>query len=275
MKFDYIFKEKNPFLALVEGKFKFENSNKIQQKELHVVKSGIISIPSGELIITDPFYLMHKENNPFIKIPPGNYQTYVTITDESENFTGEPEYVKEGYLSIIIDKEEIKNRISIQEKNIFIGNDPSVQSELLSFIKINQFEKTENNSPENNFEGVFTVSKVIGISDAMNIKENMPIEKQKPWFENFFNYDVENSWFDLMDNPKHIRCGTANIKLPENNFNKKGNFNNIIITYCGRDDFPIPAIIEYSKDNRKIIAIHLDFGVIPVYDKSPVGNIIK
>lgn len=273
MKFDFIFNNQNPFLALVEGKFQFTGA-KTEQKELHIVKSGIISVPSGKLMITDPFFLMHKENNPFIIMPSGNYQTYITVSDSSDSFTGEPEFVKEAYLSIIIDKKAMKERIAIQEKNIFSGINPAVDSKRLAFMNIEQENISKKEDKGSLFVGVSTVSKVIAIADSDNIRDSMPDETEKPWFENFFNYDVTNSWFDTMDNPEHIRCGSANIRLPKTS-EMKNNFNNIVLTYCGRDDFAIPAIAELNEENQKIIAIHLDFGVIPVYDKPPVSNTLK
>lgn len=270
MEFDYNFKKESPFLALVEGKFKFSNSKKIEQKELHIIKAGEISVNSGKLAITDPFYLMHKENNPYIVIPKGNYSTYITVSDDSKNFTGEPENVKEAYLSIVIDDNEIKKRISRQEKNVFLKKNPAVDRTTLSLLDLIQDRSDPINS-DFDYKGIKSVSKVIGVADLLNIKNSMPYEKKMPWFENFFNYGVEYSWFDLMDNPNHIRMGSANIELPIKS-KEPNNLNNIIITYCGRDDFVIPAIIEYSTTSpKKIIAIHLDFGVIPIYNQPPVS----
>ena len=69
--------------------------------KLSAVSCGKLKLPSGKLIVCDPFAGMRKSGNHFVKVPPGDYEVVVTLADVSADLDGS--HFREAYASLIID----------------------------------------------------------------------------------------------------------------------------------------------------------------------------
>jgi len=198
------------------------------------VSCGTLKLPSGKLVCCDPFTGMNKNENPFINVPTGEFIVVVTLADVSPELDGS--HYREAYASIIFDE----NAQEMHRKSLT----PAIAGE--------QSEEVLN---EGEFIGFSVDAGTACFVDAESLKEGMPDEDS--WFDDLFDCSEEKCWFELMDDPKHIREGIANIELPTSKQN-----NNLILFHSGWGDGTYPVIGGYDASGN-LIAVHIDFFVIP------------
>jgi len=200
--------------------------------ELSTVPCGKLKLPSGKLIVCDPFAGMSKAENSFINIPPGEYEVIVTLADVSPNLDGS--HFREAYASLIIDS--------------------SASESSREFLELTQ-NGEQSNQPlkDDEFFGYGVDAGTSCFADAETIEQDMP--DQDTWYEGLFEHDGGNSWFNQMDDDKLIRNGIANIPLSMNNGN------NLILFHSGWGDGFYPVVGSYDSSGR-VIAVHTDFYVV-------------
>lgn len=199
---------------------------------LGVIDCGTLYLPSGRLVVCDPFATMRQHHNPEIQVPPGRYPVRVTLADVSETHDGS--HIREAYASLVLspDREEFRRLLT----PLFAGETPPVL-EPGSFIG-------------------FTVDAGTGcFVDAESLSQAMPDESS--WHEQLFDNPDPASWFNRMDDPHHIREGLANIALPHG----KGG-ENLVLFHTGWGDGIYPVIGGYSRAGS-LVAVHVDFMVVP------------
>lgn len=293
MKFEF---NERPSLSLYKGFVDFEDEANNLKKYLYVPeKIGMLNMPSGMLVISDPFSEMKISNNYGIMLPPNRYNIFTTLSYEiPENFrlkktNSTEESIKQirenldysiSSISIVIDNQRMKQRMEWQyltgrEKNNKEGIKPVIDKEFLRYIHLtlNGHQPLFLSSmKEKDFTGVKVSSGTCCLVDAMSIKENLGDTDSEEWYENYFAYENDNSWLEKLDSDseRSIRK-VANIELP-----KKHNFNlntfgntNIIMCESGAGDGYYPIIGEYACLNWKsengplLIALHVDFLTSP------------
>ena len=212
--------------------------------KLSTIDCGKLKLPSGKLICCDPFAGMNKTGNPYIKIPPGEYNVVVTLADVSPDLDGS--HIREAYASLLIDsseKEVVRNCLQPTTNGI-----PDRK-------KLNEGE----------YYGFGVDAGTACFVDVESLEEGMP--EDDTWYEELFENDKEDCWFELMDNPELIREGIANIKLPLTK-----NDNNLILFHSGWGDGFFPVIGGYDK-NENLTSVHIDFFVVSAPEEDEVeGN---
>lgn len=201
--------------------------------QLSTISCGKLKMPSGQLIVCDPFAAMSKAGNAFTQIPAGAYDVIVTLADVSPNLDGS--HIREAYSSLILD-----------------DSSPEVRRE---FLHLTLDGKSGSEAvKDNEFFGFGVDAGTACFVDAKAILEGMP--EPEEWYSGLFENEDENSWFNQMDNPDLIRPGLANIELPHSKEE-----NNLILFHSGWGDGYYPVIGGYNQQN-KLVAVHIDFFVV-------------
>ncbi|GAA0816091.1 hypothetical protein GCM10009111_15350 [Colwellia asteriadis] len=201
--------------------------------ELSTVACGKLKLPSGQLMVCDPFAAMSKSGNAFIQIKPGEYEVIVTVADVSADLDGS--HFREAYASLILDETQAES--TRQPLELTLTEEPSQQP-----------------LQDGEFYGYGVDAGTACFADAQTIKSDMPDEDT--WYDDLFESENRDSWFDQMDDEKLIRRGIANIRLPLTNSD-----NNLILFHSGWGDGFYPVVGGYSADGT-LIAIHTDFHVV-------------
>jgi len=187
---------------------------------LSVVECGDLIMPTGLLAVCDPFAMMDSSGNPSLKIPPGRYAVKVTLADVSGLRNGS--HMREAYASLILSAKQEVLRRQLPLMNTTY-NAFGVDAGTACFVD----------------EGV--------------LAEGMP--PQDDW-EDVFNNGSDTSWFNRMDDPKHIRVGIANVPLP-----LAQNGENIVLVHSGWGDGAYGVVGSYDSDDN-LTAVHIDFNVV-------------
>ncbi|MDO9383609.1 MAG: DUF4241 domain-containing protein [Hyphomicrobiaceae bacterium] len=207
---------------------------KIENYVLSVYDCGKLRMPTGQLVACDPFAAMQKTGNPAVAIPPGDYTVKVTLADVSDKSDGS--HVREAYATLLIDDtaSEVTRRIITPLHDA--GNaDPEI-------------------GEDGDYHGFPVDAGTACFVDAGALVSSMPDEAT--WYEGLFENDRPDSWFNLMDNPSHLREGLANITLP---LAKNGE--NIVIIHSGWGDGFYPVVGGFDASGR-LIRVHIDFMVV-------------
>jgi uncharacterized protein DUF4241 len=107
--------------------------------------------------------------------------------------------------------------------------------------------------PENDFIGFAVDAGTACFIDELAVQRAMP-DREK-WGDEIFENDDPNCWFNLMDNPNHIRAGLANIDLP-----LATDCSNVVIIQSGHGDGVYPVVGGFDAAGR-LVAVHIDFMV--------------
>ena len=76
--------------------------SEINDYKLSVIDCGRLRVPSGQLVVCDPFVFMDNTDNPSVAIPPGDYSVKITLADVSEASDGS--HLREAYATVLIDE---------------------------------------------------------------------------------------------------------------------------------------------------------------------------
>ncbi len=208
-------------------------TNNGEKIKLSTISCGALKLPSGKLIVSDPFAGMRKSGNNFVQVPSGEYQVAVTLADISPDLDGS--HIREAYASLILDNAS-----------------PEVSRKFL--------EPTKDGKPSDRvlkageFWGYGVDAGTACFCDADAIEKDMPSEDS--WYEGLFENDKKDCWFSQMDDKNLIRDGIANIKLPLTNSG-----NNLILFHSGWGDGFYPVIGGFNAAGR-LVAVHTDFHVV-------------
>lgn len=197
-----------------------------------VISCGSLFVPSGRLVVCDPFAFMRAKNNPYIITPTGRFPVTVTLADVSENL--DRSHIREAYASIYFaDGQEHYRRTLPMARD---GEERPI---------------TEGD----NYIGFPVDCGTACFVDDSVLETCMPDEST--WLKDLFENECPTSWFARMDDHNHIRDGIADIPLP-----LARNGENLILFHSGWGDGIFPVVGSYDKSNR-LLAAHVDFFVIP------------
>ncbi len=192
--------------------------------ELHhlvVIECGDLMLPSGRLVAEDPFVTLTRQN-PYYLVPAGAYPVRVTIDETIE---------REMYVSLILAPTDEA------ERRLLIPYQPDGE----------RYPEPEAGS----YYGVTVDAGAVCFVDDEAIQQGMPVDSST-WHDELFQNDRDDCWFNLMDNPAHIRAGLANILLP-----RATDGANIIICHSGWGDDFYPVVGGYDAQGN-LVAVHID-----------------
>jgi len=196
-----------------------------------VVECGTLYLPSGRLVVCDPFAFMRQRGNPRVIVPPGRFPVTVTLADVSEQL--DRRHVREAYASIVFDTAPESYRVALPL--VREGEEAPVLD-------------------DGEYVGFRVDAGTACFVDEASLATCMPDERA--WLEDLFENEREDCWFRRMDDPGHIREGLANIQLPLANDGE-----NIVIIHSGWGDGVYPVIGSFDA-KRKLLAVHIDFLVV-------------
>ena len=195
--------------------------------DLSVVDCGDLVLLSGRLVAADPFVTLERQN-PYYAVPAGTYPVRVTIDETLE---------REMYVSLILSSSpEVERRFLTPFKP---GGEPYPPAE-----------------DDESFYGVSVDAGTVCFVDDEAVQQHMPVD-EATWGDDLFENDTAESWFNLMDNPAHIRAGLANILLPGATDGA-----NIIISHSGWGDGFYPVVGGYDAQGS-LVAVHIDLLIHP------------
>ena len=199
---------------------------------LQVFECGDLFLPSGQLVVCDPFAAMRQVGNAVVAVPPARYPVSVTVADVSDEQDGS--HTREAYATLLM------------------SDQPEVTRKLL--VPLAPGEAPPRLDPDQ-YHG-FVVDAGTGcFVDAHSLEVAMPPEDQ--WHDSLFDNPSPLSWFNRMDDPGHIRDGLANIPLP-----LATNGENLVLFHSGWGDGVYPVIGGYDVTGA-LVAVHVDLLVVP------------
>lgn len=194
------------------------------------------------------------------------------------------ELPRNAYLTLVIQPEVWSARQQWVSKHQQNDLECNIPKEALRFLHL-----TSDGHPpagladlyEDEFVGVAVSSGTCAFVDDTTLVEGMPPDVPgNGWADSVFDHGLTHSWFDAMDAETPLPIGMANLPLPLFN-QKSSNQPNIILCESGYGDGYYPVIGEYAFDYKNqektypvplLIAIHVDFKVVPFSDTSPVAQ---
>lgn len=198
---------------------------------LWTVPCGDLALPSGRLVACDPFACLLPHGNPYVLVPKGRFPVFVTLADMSA--AQDKSHVREAYASIIFSSAKEATR-----KAIPLAKDGEARHE-----------------PEgDNFVGFGVDTGTACFVDDSVVGPCMP--DPRTWYEKLFVNSKPDCWFQLMDDPNHIRAGIANILLP---LAKQGE--NLVLFHSGWGDGTYPVVGSFDSAGQ-LLAVHMDFFVL-------------
>ncbi len=197
-----------------------------------VVDAGTLILPSGRLVVCDPFAAMRQQGNPELSLPIGNYPVKITCADVSG--AGDGSDIREAYASLLLSSEPESCRRVLT---------PLVPGQIAPDL-----------APDED-SGVPVDAGTVCFVDAAALQYGMPDEQT--WYADVFDNGKTTAWFARMDDPNLIRDGIANSVLP---FATDGA--NIVLFHSGWGDGIYPIIGGYSAQGN-LVAVHVDLMVIP------------
>jgi len=275
-------RRKSPILPLSDGDYKFlHHSNNRKQRiieyELQSFSLGKLKIPSGQLIIADPFFNLRRTGQLMINCPKGEFEVFQTLAIPKNNEMENPECPWVSYLSIVFDKDKYEMRKLCQNKEKEKGLDPSLKRHLINRLSLSS-EGTIDDDEEFDLKEVFPGLNVQSGScllvDKVQFEAGMPSEERGSWYATLFEHGNHESWFSFMDNPEHLREGAANFELPLKPESYLGT-GNLILSQTGKGDGRYVVFAELNADSTDVnnpLAYHIDFEVIPF---DPINPALK
>ena len=198
---------------------------------LWTIDCGDLRLPSGELVICDPFVFLEAKNNAFVTVPKGTYPVTVTLAD--------------------ISPEQNKSHIREAYATVRFSDRPIAQRRALAPAKRGETKPPVTTDDE--FYGFAVDAGTAAFVDAWSVENCMPDAGR--WYEDLFE-GGERSWFSEMDNDTNVRKGIANIALP---LATKGE--NIVVIHSGWGDGYYPVVGSFDAADQ-LVAVHIDFQIV-------------
>jgi hypothetical protein len=186
---------------------------------------GLLVLPSGRLEASDPFVSLGESL--VVTVPAGAYPVRVTVADVSDEQDGS--HLREAYLSVVL-AEGVVARVE--------GLAPAGAS-----------DADEGEPDDELFHGVVVDAGTVAFADAEAVRTLMP---EGDWYEDLFDDGKPTSWFARMDDPTHLRGGSANIVLP-----LASSGENVVLAHSGWGDGWYPVLGSYAADGT-LLGVHID-----------------
>lgn len=262
----YIFERDTfPCLPGLTGSFAFYHTSAdrkrgIALRHLETYALDTLDIPSGQLILGDPFHGFGPSDNAWIDIPSGTHHALQTWAQSQEEGTTMPARV--AYLSLILDAQAWKHRQF--EKTLLqeAQRSPSVSPTHIKPV-LWQIPDTWDQQQLQMYGKIGRVrieSGTLAMGDRRSFESVMPMDPDSQghtWLERFFEHDMEHSWFHAVDSDLPYRSGGANHRYhPEHE-------HRMIFSQAGFGAGEHLVFLELDSSRKSPIALHIDFGVIP------------
>lgn len=289
----------SPVLALTEGAFQFlhtsiDRIHGIASRGLKSYGLGVLPLPSGHLMIGDPFSDQRRAGHRGIQVPPGRYGVWQTLADVGGD-QGQGG-VRVAYLSLVLRPDLLKRRQSWQEGQMAVRRSPALPVHALRYAPLCWTPSepkggAEGGTPEDpdhdeadflfgpvDQAGVVVQSGTVALADAWAFARQMPSEGGSPgtsWYDRLFEHGLPGSWFDLLDSQDHLRRGAANLPLPGADVDG----DRVVLSQSGWGDGTYLLLAEYALDepdetrgllSPPLVALHLDFRVVPFCPSRPI-----
>lgn len=271
---DFLFeRDKAPFLALCRGSFGFLHTSPtrlegVAVRKMSLAPLGSLHVPSGQVVIGDPFSRLKPHGNVRWNVPAGTHRVVQTMA-----WVGEDDRIsamRTAYLSIVFNQDLMEKRQAWQRKRLADGLDPSPDPSLIKvmgpILPEGSFSEEETQRLLQPIIPILTGA--LAISDATLFEDRMPVNRAEVgqgWLENLFDHGTEDSWFDQLDSDSPWPKGSSNHLLPPG---EGGPDNaNIVICQTGWGDGQYEAFMEII--DGQPAAMHIDFLLVPA---DPMGK---
>jgi hypothetical protein len=246
-----------PFLAMTRGHFHWAQGE--QRVQLSILPLGELFLPSGQLLIEDPFHFLRPHLNRHFPAPLGRHSVFQTMARLG---TGDSEPLRAAYLSVVFNEELMNKRRQAQKDRLHQGQDPSLDRALLTplFPTLPRDSFSERDWERMSQPSVPVLTGTLALADLTRFEGLMPSDLPdigEGWLETVFDHGVPGSWFDALDNEAPFPPGTANIQLPEGHEEDR-----IVLARTGWPNGTFPICLETS-DQGEPLALHIDFDVLP------------
>lgn len=267
------------FLPLLSGNFAVA-SDRPHAFRLELSQLGDIFLPSGQLVIADPFVALRHEGNPFLIVPPGHHVVGQTWHHDEHGGT------RVAYISLILQPARLKERRRWQQQQIARGQSPSLPEDHLRLLHLTvdglplrEYEASEADLVEQ--VGIALRSGTLAMAAPEAILSGLPPDllthpdcpEALDWYDHYQAHDVPGSWLDTLDESGLHRTGGANIGLPRNPQCR------MALSYAGWSSRAYPVIGEYSRGESdawarpadELVAIHVDLRLVGAPWAGPAG----
>lgn len=198
---------------------------------LSTLPVGELVLPTGRLVMADPFSTLRTALDTYLQVPPGRYPVVVTLADLSSGRDGS--HVREAYVSLLLNRgtPELFRRMLLQNED----------GDLARHVEM---------SSEGDFAGFPVDSGTACVVDAGAIQAWMPTDDD---WDNATLSDAPASWASRLDAADHFREGLANVPLT-----RAMNGENIVLVHSGWGDGVYPVVGGFDAGGR-LVRIHIDF----------------
>lgn len=255
----------SPFLAMTRGLFHFLHTSPNREtgvavRQLSILPLGTLHLPTGRLLIEDPFKSLRPHLNRAFVVEPGEYRVVQTVAR-----IGEDEHAhqsRSAYLSLVLDEVRMAERRHWQQQQMEYRQDPQVDEALRSpfFPELPRDSFSEQQWKRMAKPSVSVLTGTVALADQDRFELLMPSDQHdmgEGWLETVFDHGLPGSWFDALDASTPLPVGSAQVQLPQGKATDQ-----VILCRTGWGDGQYPVSLEHSQDGHPI-ALHVDFGLIP------------
>lgn len=202
---------------------------------LFTVDCGELWLKSGRLVVCDPLNGLQWRNNSELQLPPGRYRVIATIADISDALDGS--HLREAYLTV-----QVSDRPAAGWR--FLSPlPPDIDMPPLG---------------DHEFVGVNIESGLIALVDADAVERLMPDPADSDWEWDLIDSGEDDAWVARLDDPQHLRAGSANIPLPGATDGE-----NLVLSQSGWGEGSYAVVGTYAEDGC-LTGIHVDLAVLPL-----------
>lgn len=237
-----------------------DRSTGVAVRQLSTIPMGQLALPSGRLLIEDPFRSLRSYLNRSFTLPPGIYRAVQTVARIGED--GEANQYRAAYLSLILDEDLLEERRKHQQALLAQGLDPQISPTCLEPLHpdLPNDSLSEQQWRRMAQPSVFILTGTVALADQERFELLMPSdepESGEQWLETVFEHGLPGSWFDALDASAPLPAGSASVGLPHGE-----DLDRVILCQTGWGDGQYAIVVEHTEQGQPI-ALHIDFGVIP------------
>ena len=258
-------RRQSPFLALTPGAFHFLHTSPdthtgVAVRKLSIESLGSLNIPTGRLLLGDPFRGLQESGNVWHAVPAGQHPVILTLAQVGED--DRIAALRTAYVSVVFEPEALAQRQAEQRRAQATGRDPAVPPEALapSFPHLPNGSFSQEEAMALTKRWVTVCTGCLALADVEAFEELMPPNRAEPergWFERLFETGRPGSWFDALDAAAPWPRGASNHLLPDAEKEE-----NIVLCSSGWGDGRYQVVLEHASDGR-LVALHVDFQVVP------------
>lgn len=168
---------------------------------------GWIQVPSGQLLVGDPFQGLSRHGNPALAVAPGRYRVVRTLREDADGQT------HPLFLSLILSEPLLEERQIWQRRRLERDGSDAWPAHVLS-----EAGEADDEGDEDRVSfWTASASGCVGLVDVDLFAQGMPPDSEEEggsWYDRLFEHGRPDSWFDQMDAEGTVGPGAALIVLP-------------------------------------------------------------